>query len=45
MRFGELLLQPLDGRVAEVIVVVMAYHHGIHNGQVFNLTRRRRVSL
>lgn len=45
MRLGELLPQPLNRRVTKVIVVVVRNHHGVNNGQVFNLAWRRRVAL
>jgi hypothetical protein len=32
MRRGEFRLQALDGRVAEVVVVVVTYDHGVDNG-------------
>ena len=31
VRFRELALQPLDGRVAEVVIVVVANHHCVYN--------------
>lgn len=45
VRFGELLLQTLDGRVAQMVVVVVAYHHDIDRRQVFEFAWRGRVAL
>lgn len=45
MRIGELLVQPLDSRVAEMVVVVVADDDCVDDGQVFDFARRRRVPL
>ena len=42
--FGKLFLQPLDGGVAQVIIMVMADDHGIDKRQLFDFTGRRRVA-
>lgn len=45
MRFGELLLDTLNGGIAQMIVVVVRDDNSIDHGKIFEFARRRCVAL
>lgn len=45
MCLRKLFVQPLDGRVTKVIIVIVTDNDGVYNGYIFYFARRRREPL